>query len=130
MTTVINGDIPSITFTDLTTQRSAGTVLTNYGVIRTYDYTTPVTGFNYTIPANVTVAIMQPAGTLATGTVKMPASAIDGMTVTVSCTQIITALTLSANTGQSVVNPVTTLAAGATSSYLYRATNTTWYKVN
>jgi len=129
MSTIINGDIPSITFTDNTTQPSAATVLSNYGLIRAYDYTTPSTGFNYTIPANVTVAIIQPAGTLATGTVKMPASAINGMTITVSCTQIITALTLSANTGQSIVNPVTTLASGGTSSYIYRASNTTWYKV-
>lgn len=129
MTTIINGDIPSITFTDSTTQTSAATVLTNYGLIRAYDYTNPSTGFNYTIPANVTVAIIQPAGTLATGTIKMPALVVDGMTITITCTQIITALTMQANTGQSLLNGLSTLAAGGTASYLYRSANTTWYKV-
>lgn len=128
MTFIVDGT-NGVTFNDNTNQPSASAVLTNYGVIRAIDYTTPSTGFSYTIPANVTVAILQPASTLATGAITMPAAPINGMTITVSCTQIITALTLSANSGQSIVNTISTLAAGGTVSYIYRQANTTWYKV-
>jgi hypothetical protein len=50
------------------------------------------------------------------------------MVVAFSSTQIITALTVSANAGQSIVNAVTTLAAGGGAKYIYRLTNTTWYR--
>ena len=99
------------------------------GLIQSYDYRTPVTGFSYTFdPSSLgTVLVMNPAGTLATGTLIMPASPADGMTIRFSSSQIITALTLSGN-GASIVSAVTTLAAGGGAVYLYRLTNTTWYR--
>lgn len=98
------------------------------GLLQSYDYQAPTTGFSYTFAAGTQVLVMNPAGTLATGTITMPASPSDGMTVRFSSSQIITALTVSANTGQSIVSAVTTLAAGGGAAYIYRLANTTWYR--
>ena len=99
------------------------------GLLQSYDYQTPTTGFSYTFtPSSTgTVLVMNPAGTLATGTITMPASPADGMTITFSSSQQITALTLSGNTGQSVVSATTFLPAKTGVTYVYRATGTTWY---
>lgn len=99
------------------------------GVLRSLDYQTPVTLFTYTIIANSQGVILNPAGVLAVGTVTMPASPSDGMTVTITTTQTITSLTLLGNTGQTVSNAITTLSGGTAVSYYYRLSNTTWYRV-
>jgi len=100
----------------------------NSGVLQSYEYQAATTGFSYTFPVGITTLILNPAGTLATGTITMPAAPADGMTVAFSSSQIITALTVSANAGQSIVSAVTTLAAGGGAKYIYRATGTTWYR--
>lgn len=97
------------------------------GLLQQYDYQAPTTGFSYTFAAGVNVLVMQPAGTLATGTITMPAAPADGMTITFSSSQQITALTVSGNTGQSISNAVTFLPAKTAASYVYRLSNTTWY---
>jgi hypothetical protein len=97
------------------------------GLLQAYDYQVLTTGFTYTFAAGTQVLVMNPAGTLATGTITMPASPADGMTITFSSSQQITALTLSGNTGQSVVSAVTFLPAKTGVSYVYRLANTTWY---
>lgn len=98
------------------------------GLLQSYDYQTPSTGFSYTFAAGTQVLVMNPAGTLATGTITMFASPSDGMTLRFSSSQIITALTVSANTGQSIVSAVTTLLAGGGAAYIYRSANSTWYR--
>ena len=100
------------------------------GLIQQYDYQTPTTGFSYTFAAGTTVLVMNPAGTLATGTITMPAAPADGMTITFSSTQTITALTVSANTGQSIVSAATVLPARQATTYVYRLSNTTWYPMS
>jgi len=97
------------------------------GLLQQYDYQAPTTGFSYTFAAGTTVLILQPAGTLATGTVTMPAAPADGMTISFSSTQEITALTVNANTGQSIVGAPTTILAGGAATFVYRLSNTTWY---
>jgi len=97
------------------------------GLLQQYDYQTPTTGFSYTFAAGVNVLVMQPAGTLATGTITMPAAPADGMTITFSTTQTITALTVSPNTGQSIVRAPILFGAGSAVTYVYRLSNTTWY---
>lgn len=88
----------------------------------------PVTGFSITMDPNIPDLILDPAGTLATGTVVLPAYPRDRTKVTVCSTQTITALTLSPNTGQTVKNAPTTLAAGAAFSYRFNLGNLTWYR--
>jgi hypothetical protein len=97
------------------------------GLLQQYDYQTPTTGFSYTFAAGVNVLVMQPAGTLATGTITMPAAPADGMTITFSSTRTITALTVNPNTGQSIVSAPTVLPANQVGAYVYRLSNTTWY---
>ena len=96
------------------------------GLLQSYDYQTPTTGFSYTFAAGTQVLVMNPAGTLATGTITMPASPADGMTITFSSSQQITALTMAGN-GASLVGAVTFLPAKTGVTYVYRATGTTWY---
>lgn len=100
------------------------------GVLQAYDYQVLTTGFSYTFAAGVQLLLAVPAGTLATGTVTMPASPVDGMNITITSTQQITALTVNANTGQSIVGGATTLAAGGSQTFVYRLANTTWYSQN
>ena len=100
------------------------------GLLQQYDYQTPTTGFSYTFAAGTNVLVINPAGTLATGTITMPASPADGMTITFSSTQTITALTVSANTGQSIVSAATVLPARQATTYVYRLSNTTWYPMS
>ena len=97
------------------------------GVLEAYDYQTPSTGFSYTFAAGTQTLFMAPAATLATGTITMPSAPADGMVITFSSSQQITALTLQGNTGQSVSNAVTFLPAKTAASYVYRLANTTWY---
>jgi hypothetical protein len=97
------------------------------GLLQAYDYQVLTTAFAYTFAAGTQVLVMNPAGTLATGTITMPASPADGMTITFSSSQQITALTLNGNTGQTVVGAVTFLPAKTGVSYVYRLANTTWY---
>ena len=97
------------------------------GLLQQYDYQVSTTGFSYTFAAGTTVLVMNPAGTLATGTITMPAAPADGMTISFSSTQTITALTVAGNTGQSIVGNPTTLNAGGAVTLVYRLSNTTWY---
>ena len=99
------------------------------GLLQQYDYQVPTTGFTYTFAAGTTVLVMNPAGTLATGTITMPAAPADGMTITFSSTKQITALTLAGN-GATIVSSVTALNANQTVAYIYRLSNTTWYPYN
>jgi hypothetical protein len=97
------------------------------GLLQAYDYQTPTTGFSYTFAAGTQTLFMVPAATLATGTITMPASPADGMMITFSSSQQITALTLQGNTGQSISSAVTFLPAKTAAAYVYRLSNTTWY---
>ena len=97
------------------------------GLLQQYDYQVSTTGFSYTFAAGTNVLVMNPAGTLATGTITMPASPADGMTISFSSTQIISSLTVNANTGQSIVGKPTSLVAGGAATFVYRLSNTTWY---
>jgi hypothetical protein len=98
------------------------------GVLQAYDYQVLTTGFSYTFAAGVQVLLAVPAGTLATGTVTMPSTPADGMNITITSTQEITALTVNANTGQSIVGGgAVSLAANGSRTFVYRLANTTWY---
>ena len=96
------------------------------GLIQAYDYQVLLTAFTYTFAAGTQVLVINPAGTLATGTITMPAAPSDGMTITFISTKQITALTMAGN-GATLVSGVTALNANQSVSYIYRATGTTWY---
>lgn len=101
----------------------------NNGVLQSYDFQVLTTGFSYTFPTGTTTLIAAPAGTLATGTITMPVSPADGMVVTITTTQEITALTINGNTGQSIGGTqVAQMPANSAMSFVYRQSNTTWYR--
>jgi hypothetical protein len=89
----------------------------------------PVTGFDITIGNNIDHLLLEPAATLAGGTIRMPANVSDRQIVSFSSTQQITALTLLPNGTSTMPNPITTLAAGGFAYYMYRATQDRWYRV-
>jgi len=88
----------------------------------------PLTGFSITILTGTKDLVLNPAGTLALGTVTLPALPNDGDVVNVSSTQTITGLTVSPSAGQTVLNAPTTLSAGTGFGYIYSASSTTWYR--
>lgn len=95
----------------------------------------PGSGFNITVPTPVSNdqwMLLQPAGTLATGTITLPLNTgvPDGTTVLITTTQEITSLTLALNGASAIFGGVTSLAAGtATAIRFYQPTNS-WYQIN
>jgi hypothetical protein len=121
-------------FVDVVTIDSSGNLVNQKGVAdASYSYQTPATGFSITIGAGVRTLVLDPAGTLATGTITMPASPVDGQEIRISSSQNITALTVSANAGQSIKNAPTAFTVSTTGqqgyAFIYRASNTTWYRL-
>jgi hypothetical protein len=96
---------------------------------------TPGTGFNITVPTPVSEQqwmLLQPAGTLASGTITLPLNtgAPDGTTVLITTTQEITSLTIALNGATAIFGGVSFLGAGtATAIRFYQATNS-WYQIN
>lgn len=95
---------------------------------------TPGTGFNVTVPTPVSEQqwmILQPAGTLATGTITLPlnTSTPDGTEILVTTTQQITTFTLALNGAAAAFGDPTTLAAeDFFRMRFYQATNS-WYRI-
>lgn len=95
---------------------------------------TPGTGFNVAVPTPVSEQqwmVIQPAGTLAAGTITLPLNTgtPDGTQVLVTTTQEITAFTLATNGAANAYGAPTTLAANAFFTMrFYQATNS-WYRI-
>lgn len=73
--------------------------------VENYSYQIPLTAFTITVANQITFLYLNPAGTLDTGTLTMQARPSDGQKFTLETSQTQTAITVQANTGQ-------TLAAG------------------
>jgi hypothetical protein len=95
----------------------------------------PGSGFNITVPTPVSQdqwMLLQPAGTLATGTITLPLNTgvPDGTTVLITTTQEITSLTIALNGASALFGGVSFLGAGtATAIRFYQPTNS-WYQIN
>jgi hypothetical protein len=88
------------------------------------------TGTTVTIPNDSAMISIRPAGTLAALTIALPPAPVDGMTVRIFSTQIITALTLTAGTGQTINDAATTITPAMTGvAYCFSASNSTWDRV-
>lgn len=88
-----------------------------YAVAAPYELYVPLTGFS--ISPVTSCLVINPAGTLATGTVVFPTSAVDGQELTIVSTQTQTAITLTAATGDTINNAVTALTALTPVKYRY-----------
>jgi hypothetical protein len=95
---------------------------------------TPGTGFNISVPTPVNQQqwmLIQPAGTLATGTVTLPLNTLtaDGTEVLVTTTQQITGFTLAPNGAAAVYGDPTTLAAEDFFRVRYVQATNSWYRI-
>lgn len=103
-----------------------------------YSYEAPLTGVSFTVPATTRNLIIEPAGTIATHTVVLPAATalVDNQTFGLCSTQIITALTITPGTGTTVSNTMTATivpaatGAAACGEWIYRQANTNWYRIH
>jgi len=101
----------------------------------TTQYAAPLTGGNVLVAPPVAggnvYLILTPAGTLATLTVTLPAKAtcVDGQEVLVSCTQILTALTVAPNGAAAANGAPTSLTANGFFRMRYDGVIGTWYRI-
>lgn len=97
-------------------------------------FATPGTGFNVAVQTPVSEQqwlILQPAGTLATGTVTLPLNTQtpDGTELLVTATQQITAFTLALNGASAVYGAPSTLAAEDFFRVRFYAATNSWYRI-
>jgi hypothetical protein len=95
----------------------------------------PGSGFNITVPTPVSQQqwmLLQPAGTLATGTITLPLNTgvPDGTTLLITTTQEITSLTIALNGASAIYGAVTTLGAGCAAVYRFYQPTNSWYNIN
>lgn len=101
-----------------------------------YQYTAPLTAASVTVLPTSRRVVIDPAGTIAALTLVFPAATtlIDGQLLGICSTQIVTALTLTAGSGTTILNGPTALAvppatgAGTCYEWTYRLANTSWYR--
>lgn len=92
-------------------------------VVRT-QYEAPAAGATVNANAGTEVLFLNPAGTLATLTVALPPSPVEGQDFTLATSQVITTLTL---TG-SIVGTLTTLALGGFARFVYSSAAAKWFR--
>jgi hypothetical protein len=95
----------------------------------------PGSGFNITVPTPVSQQqwmLLQPAGTLASGTITLPLNTgvPDGTTVLITSTQEITSLTIALNGASAIYGAVTSLGAGCAAVYRFYQPTNSWYNIN
>jgi hypothetical protein len=95
----------------------------------------PGSGFNITVPTPVSNdqwMLLQPAGTLATGTITLPLNTgvPDGTTVLITTTQEITSLTIALNGASAIYGGVSFLGAGAATAIRFYQPTNSWYQIN
>ena len=94
----------------------------------------PTTGFSIAVTTPVSEqqwVLLQPASTLATGTIVLPlnTSTPDGTEVLITTTQTITALTIGLNGAAAINGNPTTLSAGAAVRLRYYQSTLSWYAI-
>jgi hypothetical protein len=95
----------------------------------------PSSGFNITVPTPVSDTqwmLIQPAGTLTSGTITLPLNTgvPDGTTVLITTTQEITSLTIALNGATAIFGTVSFLGAGTATVLRYYQPTNSWYQIN
>jgi hypothetical protein len=95
---------------------------------------TPGTGFNITVPTPISQQqwmLLQPAGTLAAGTITLPLNTQtpDGTEVLITTTQIITSFTMALNGASASYGAPTTLAASGYFRMRFVQATNSWYRI-
>jgi|GWRWMinimDraft_9_1066018.scaffolds.fasta_scaffold31471_2 hypothetical protein len=90
---------------------------------------TPTTGTSITVSDSIRSLILKHTATIATLTIVLPASPVNGQIVSISTRSTVTTLTLNANTGQTRYGQPTTIAATTPVSFIYETATTSWYRI-
>ena len=95
----------------------------------------PSAGFNITVPTPVSDTqwmLIQPASTLASGTITLPLNTgvPDGTTVLITTTQEITSLTIALNGATAIYGTVSFLGAGTATIFRFYQPTNSWYQIN
>lgn len=102
------------------------------GGVQAYNYSVPVTAFSLTVPRFVSDMYINPAGTLATGTFTMMANPADGQRACFQSTQTQTAVTITANTGQTISSAglatITAMTANTRYCWFYVKSLAAWIR--
>lgn len=95
-----------------------------------YVYNVPLTGFTLVMTAEQSVVSLNPAGTIAAGTVTLPPTLYDGKIFSIFTSAAITTLTLNTSNSATFVPAAApaTLAAGASQSFVYDKANNQWHR--
>jgi hypothetical protein len=97
-----------------------------------YQYSVPLTAFTITVTNGNTFVIINPAGTLATGTITTESNPGDGKSFCVMSSQTQTALTMTANTGQAFaaygLAAVTALTANTPVCWFFIQSQAVWVR--
>lgn len=95
-----------------------------------YAYSAPTTGATVTTSANERRRIIDPAGTIAAMSLVLPPTPANGHLWEGSTSHAISALTVTAPGGASVNGGSFLAPANSGFSWIYRAANTTWYRMS
>ncbi len=107
-----------------------GNLTNNQGTAdASYSLQTPIDGDSIAIASGFRTLLLDPATDLATLTLTMPGSPVQGQELRFSSTKLISALTLLPNIGQSISNPSIGLSPGQGVMYEYDSTSNNWYPV-
>jgi hypothetical protein len=88
----------------------------------------PATGFAIAAAKGVMQLVLNPAGTLATGTLTLPPNPGDNQPFTAMTSQTITALTVNTSDGTSIAAPPTTLSNTSAIKLRFQAAANTWFR--
>jgi hypothetical protein len=88
----------------------------------------PVSGFSIAIADVCGRLILEPTGTLASGSITMPANPKDGQLCRIASTQTITTLTLLPAAGQAIAGALNSIAANGFVEYSYVASAAKWFR--
>lgn len=121
-----NGDTRKASINLLTTHLQS--VLSLPGVLSTQFAAPSANAFTVTIDAGDTWLILTPTGTFAAGAIVLPSAPADKAECSIACTQIVTALTVSAG-GTTVTGAPTTLAQNGFFTMRFDAATSAWYRV-
>lgn len=103
--------------------------LSAVGGAGTLQYVVATEAGSATITSGNTNLVLDPAAGLTTFSVTFPTTPPDGYRLSLSTTATLTNLNLLGGGSDTFKNAVTTLAANAAVSYVYRTTGTKWYRI-
>lgn len=99
------------------------------GPLNTMTFATIASGGSSVIPDGNRFYIIGNGSLILAMSLTMPPNPVDTQRVTVSSKSAVTSFTMSANTGQTLYGGLTTILGGGFATWIYRAADTSWYRI-